>query len=577
MSSPPVHVGIKQRSIFPVGPNKRPLADWKRFQESVPTTEDHEKWKGHRGPWAMACGPVSGLVALDFDGPDGEALLSRLKEQDKHVPTWEAKTPSGGVHLFYAYPNGSVSQRIKNDVRITPGLDVRTKGGYVVVPSSYDDGRRWITPPTGIPAPLPGWFIDLLKKAPDKRVPTVNQEGLPPSVGKGQRNNIAASLAGRYLRRGNTPAETLLLLVEWNKGNNPPLPKNELKAVVDSISTKERTRPTGIEVFDSTDLLKMNLKEPEHLIAPFLPVGGKGILAAYGGTGKTLLALNIALSLASERPLFERFGVKKIRTLYVDAESTPTLTRYRLQKIARGMGTMVGGVSVSFPERKLDVSSVKVREDLCRQIERTKAELLVLDSFLCFAFLKSENDNTEVRDFLEKVGEIPKKTGAGILFIDHAGKASAERIKGRIPVTPRGAGAKGDWADVVMILEERFSNAKMLRTLSFRKTRFCAPIHPMTLEMSPSFVFTATGEDEICPVFTVRQVVEDNNPILWGDLCNKLMEQTGCSRTSAYSAIRRCLDMGVVEKKRQGRTTIYTPKVQVDQGVLLPERDEWDA
>ena len=66
--------------------------------------------------------------------------------------------------------------------------------------------------------------------------------------------------------------------------------------------------------------------------------------------------------------------------------------------------------------------------------------------------LRNENDNTEVRNFLELLGEIPKATGASVLVLDHSGKPSAEKVRAGITMTPRGASAKHDWADLVMVL-----------------------------------------------------------------------------------------------------------------------------
>jgi len=571
----PVHPGIQGKSIFPIGMNKRPLFSWGEYAERVPTQEEKDSWRHlHDGPWALATGPISGVIVLDFDGLEGAILFQKLKKEGKHVDTWMALTPSKGVHLYYECPNGPLAEKIRNGVRVLPGLDVRAKGGYVGVPCACKDGRKWLTPPIFPPAPLPQWFVETIGKNSSIPVLPPPEGGLPKGVEEGKRNYAAASLAGRYIKRGNTVDETAILLTAWNQQNRPPLPPSEIRAVVESIHKKELARTGSIEVIDGHALVAMDINEPELLVTPFLPTGGKMFLAATGGTGKTLLALNLAVSLANELPLFGRFSTRKGRTLYVDAEGTHSLTRFRFNKIVKGVGGLMSGVSFSLPGSKLDLGNIRARDELCREIERYKASLVILDSFLCFAPVRNENDNTEVRSFLERVGEIPKKTGAAMVFIDHAGKPSVERVKSRVAVTPRGAGAKNDWADAVLILEERKSDARFLRSLIFNKTRYCAPIPPILLEMSTNFIFSASGMEEICPIFTVKQIVSDKPGITWGELCEKLQGQTGCSRTTAYHAIKQAVNCKEIDKITKGRTTEYIPKMFIQQELTKAIDDE---
>jgi RecA-family ATPase len=285
-------------------------------------------------------------------------------------------------------------------------------------------------------------------------------------------------------------------------------------------------------VVSAAELVATEVGEVPMLISPFLPAGGKAILAAHGGTGKTLLAINIALTVSNDLPLFQRWEIPSPgRVLYVDAESSRPLMTYRLRRVSKGLGVALAGVHLSFPMAKLDVGIRQIREEICREIEEKNARLVILDSFLCFGNLKNENDNTEVRDYLERIGEIPRMTGSSILLIDHAGKPSADKVRAGIRVQPRGASAKRDWADLVMILEERKHESKMLRTLSFDKTRFCATPPSMALEMNHNFTFIPSGEE----------------------LTKMLKKVTGCSIRSAYRGLSRARELNEIEEQTDGR------------------------
>jgi hypothetical protein len=169
--------------------------------------------------------------------------------------------------------------------------------------------------------------------------------------------------------------------------------------------------------------------------------------------------------------------------------------------------------------------------------------------------------DTEVRNFLELLGEIPRATGASVLVLDHSGKPSADKVRAGITMTPRGASAKHDWADLVMTFEKRDHEARVLRVLRFQKTRFCAQPPALVLDMGTNLVFCASGEEETCPVFTVRQVVADNPGIRASKLYTELTWKTGCSKPTAIHAVKRAETLGYVEcREFSSKHKEYHPK-----------------
>jgi hypothetical protein len=58
---------------------KAAAVSWTQFQQRHPTVTEIESWFGesHFGGLAIVCGPVSGLIVLDFDDPDCAAAFSR--------------------------------------------------------------------------------------------------------------------------------------------------------------------------------------------------------------------------------------------------------------------------------------------------------------------------------------------------------------------------------------------------------------------------------------------------------------------------------------------------------------------
>ena len=84
----------------------------------------------------LLTGQRNGITVLDLDvknGKDGIASLARLGFPDvASIALCRSRTPTGGLHLFFAY-----NPRLKGTVgKIGEGIDVRNNGGYVIAPES---------------------------------------------------------------------------------------------------------------------------------------------------------------------------------------------------------------------------------------------------------------------------------------------------------------------------------------------------------------------------------------------------------------------------------------------------------
>lgn len=110
---------------------------------------------------AVATGEGSGVFVLDVDTKDnGEEGLLKLQEEHGEVPqTLVARTPSGGLHVWFAHPGAPV----KNSVRqLGSGLDVRGDGGYVVAPPSETPSGTYEWLASEAPPQAPGWLVGMV-------------------------------------------------------------------------------------------------------------------------------------------------------------------------------------------------------------------------------------------------------------------------------------------------------------------------------------------------------------------------------------------------------------------------------
>ncbi|WP_161780299.1 bifunctional DNA primase/polymerase, partial [Deinococcus sp. RL] len=109
---------------------------WAALQHTRPTADQVRTWyaKSAGKGLAVVTGAVSGLVILDFDGPQGEQLRAELG-----LPA-HARTGSGGAHVYFQHPGWRVptlNSKAKREMgERWPGLDIRADGGYAVMPPS---------------------------------------------------------------------------------------------------------------------------------------------------------------------------------------------------------------------------------------------------------------------------------------------------------------------------------------------------------------------------------------------------------------------------------------------------------
>lgn len=104
-----------------------------------------DKWWS-QGDWNVAIVPEDmGCYVVDIDTKhhDGLATWNALCAEHAWAPTYSCvvRTPSGGWHLYY---RGSQANSVGTPRRgLGPGIDVRGREGYVLVPPSVIDGREY--------------------------------------------------------------------------------------------------------------------------------------------------------------------------------------------------------------------------------------------------------------------------------------------------------------------------------------------------------------------------------------------------------------------------------------------------
>jgi putative DNA primase/helicase len=188
--------------------------------------------------FAVDCGR-SGLVVLDLDSKPG--LDGRDSARDAGLPyletdTLRAGTPRGGEHGFYA---GVTSSR----TGVLPGVDIKSAGGYVVLPPA--PGRVWLVGAApgeiGI-APAPEWLLGLARQR-EAGSAKAWKLAVGEIVEEGRRNVTCTSIAGLLVGRQVPPQLAFWLLTAWARTYcEPPLSDRDVETVLLSVLRLEASR-----------------------------------------------------------------------------------------------------------------------------------------------------------------------------------------------------------------------------------------------------------------------------------------------------------------------------------------------
>lgn len=197
--------------------------------------------------------------------------------------------------------------------------------------------------------------------------------------------------------------------------------------------------------------------------------------------GKTLLAMGLALSLATGRQWLDTFAVQQGAVLYIDCELHPQTLAKRVSKIASGMGIL----SAEF-EGRFDLLSLRGKlKDLIalgpmfRSFGRGKYRLIILDALYRLTpegF--DENSNAHMTRLYNLLDNYAELTGAAFIVIHHASKGH-QSGKAVIDVGS-GAGAQSRAADTHIVLRPHEEPGIVVMEGAIRSF---APLPPLCLKL----------------------------------------------------------------------------------------------
>lgn len=215
-----------QKRPFKKGWQKEDKTDLQKVQSYYESNPDHNV--------AIVTGKVSNLIVIDIDvkdGAGGDESLKELEQENYKLETYTVRTPTGGWHFYYRYPDNI--EQVKNVVGVMDGIDVRgDKGCVIAPPSRTDKGAYEIVKDIPV-APLPDFLLELILSSPESKEDNDSGE-----IKKGGRNNtvfLRGCSMKRYGLNEDEIRENLFLIGQ--KECNPPLEDTEIESILKSVSS----------------------------------------------------------------------------------------------------------------------------------------------------------------------------------------------------------------------------------------------------------------------------------------------------------------------------------------------------
>jgi hypothetical protein len=201
-----------------------------------------------------------------------------------------------------------------------------------------------------------------------------------------------------------------------------------------------------LKVMNGEELLKAQFPERGHVLAPWLPEQGLGMIFAPRGIGKTWVALSIAHIIAGGGQFLKWKASRPRRVLYLDGEMPSVLLRNRYAEIVRSLATDIDPenfklVAADFqPDGLPDLSSLDAQRYYDHVIGN--ADLIIVDNLSTIARGLREN---EADSYVPLQSWLLSQRAAGrsVLLVHHAGKGGQQR----------GTSRKEDVLDTVISLQ----------------------------------------------------------------------------------------------------------------------------
>jgi hypothetical protein len=350
-------------------------------------------------------------------------------------------------------------------------------------------------------------------------------------------------------------------LVDGEEKLNVILPR--LQSRLAKIDESENHPQSVKGVYTTLDaLFAAQIDEPEEILFG-VHRGEVASMFAVTNYGKTTLLNNITLSIAAGQALWPLapFIPKPRRILYIDSESTASLSRADLQTMLRGISNSKVSrenfalvVDASINGSPLSLSRPDHFKWIVALAKSHKADLVVVDTAASAFELQDENSNAEItRRVMNPLKQLASLAGCAVIFTHHIGKAN-ETQSGEAAYKGRGASAFGALSRTIFTIEKDAKKGQEYVVLSCAKVKG-QPFEPVLLKLNRDtrwFEMCSDGPSAKPEPLTAQEVaafVGKRKEARTAEICEHFEQRAG--RRTIEDRIREAERLGLITKEHQ--------------------------
>ena len=419
------------------------------FKNATTDPEQIKKWwsKWPDANIGLRTGKQSGLLVIDSDEKNGKSGKKSIRQAGLNMPeTWAVKTPSGGLHYLYQYPEDT---NIGCPGSGLEGVDIRGEGGYVVAPPSVIYGTPYAVAKQAEIVPLPSQWVGQLT---NPRQRAKHAPGEP--ILEGGRNNTLAALAGSMRHKGfSVDAIEAALLAEnaaccippedeekvlriarsygrYLHGDRPPPPVDFSKFKPPSIKTDGNPSPASGPKYVIRRYDGLKLSSPDWQVKGVMEYGTLVEWFGGWGEGKTFVILDLLLCIATGADFHGR-PVGQGPVVYFCGEGQRGLTR-RLHawEIENGIKLAEHPFYICTTPASLCKEGDAEAVINCILAEEVTPVHVCLDTRSRNFGAGDENSPKDMGQFLNACDAIRNKFGCTVSAIHHPGHGDKSRSRG---------------------------------------------------------------------------------------------------------------------------------------------------
>lgn len=276
-----------------------------------------------------------------------------------------------------------------------------------------------------------------------------------------------------------------------------------------------------------------------------------GILGGEPKCCKSLLALDVAVSVASGASCLRQFPVRRTgKVLLFPAEDSLAIVRLRLEGIAGAAGVAFSSLPVEVitaPSLRLDAATDRQR--LSNTIDRLRPILLILDPLIRLHRV-DENDATQIAALLSYLRELQRQFELAVLLVHHARKDSGSSRPGQ---ALRGSSELHGWGDSNLYMRRRGSQLTLSTEHRAAPSQDHIPLHLIENGSAVSLGIlensTAQASSPSTPLERVYQALTRlNEPVS----VQQLQKLCGIRTASVSSALAELCQRGDVCRDARG-------------------------